>query len=199
MEKKADDFILRTPISKIDDAGGVPENERFWFVAIVNNKSEQKYANLIQRFGLETFLPVQKQKKIGEDGHIKETNKVLLAATIFVHCTQNERLTILKYGFVKRFMVDKTRINKLGKHPVAIIPNFQIDTFRRFIEVEDSPIELLPVPYEVGDLVKVISGKFQGLVGQVVRYSEEKAYLVICLGLLGCANLKIDAKLVAKV
>ena len=58
---------------------------------------------------------------------------------------------------------------------------------------------LTPTPYQLGETVKITDGKFKGLIGKILQYAEGEAHVVIGIGLLGCARLKIDAKLLTRI
>lgn len=192
--------VPETATSKVDDAGGVLGNERkAWFVAIVNNRSEKKHSEILRDLGYDVFVPIQREKRIWRNGTAKTVDRVLIAAMVFIRCTEGERIAILKKQLVKRFMVDQTKRAGNGKHPLAVIPDYQIESFRKFIENTEESVEISPIPYQLGESVKVISGKFMGLIGNVVQYEEGNAKLVICLGFLGCAKLNIDTRLVKRV
>lgn len=200
MDKDVIKSIVNSPTLKADDTGGITENDnKFWFVAIVNNHSEKKYSELIQKLGHEVFVPTQKEERIWKNGKTKTIDRILISATIFVKCTEEERINILKHQYAKRFMVDHTKTKENGRHPIAIVPNNQIESFRKFIEQYDNPIEIVPIPYKLGESVKITKGKLKGLIGNVIQYTEGKAHIVICLGCLGCANLKINTNLIVRV
>ncbi len=188
-----------TTTAKVDDAVGVPITEdKDWFVAVVNNRSEKKYAQLLEAKGYKIFIPIQKEKRIWRNGTKKTVDRVLITAAIFVQCSEKERLDIVNMPFVKRFMVDHTKREVDGRFPIARIPNYQIENFRRYIEHTDEPIEIEAIPYKLGDKVKIVRGKFEGLEGNVVQYTDGKANLVICIGFLGCAKLNIDLRYIKR-
>ena len=57
--------LKETTTQKVDDAVGVPSIEKKeWFVAIVNNRSEKKYAQVLQNEGYEVFVPIQSEERI---------------------------------------------------------------------------------------------------------------------------------------
>ena len=96
-------------------------------------------------------------------------------------------------------MVDKTRVDKYGRHPVAKIPPRQLDAFRMCVEKMTTPIEIYPVPFHLGDKVRVVEGDFVGLEGNVLYYAEGEANLVVCLGTLGCLKLNISSDFVIRI
>ena len=200
MNEPVTETETETTVPKTDDAGGVCINKRkSWYVAIIGNRTEKKYAKLIRRLGHEVFVPVQNETRVDRNGSVRTISRTLIAATIFVKCSEDERIDILKHQLARRFMVDHTGIKCNGKYPIATIPDIQMESFRQFVERSDDPIVLTPTPYQLGETVKITDGKFKGLIGKILQYAEGEAHVVIGIGLLGCARLKIDAKLLTRI
>ncbi len=198
------DMVLKpfdgTPAIKVGDAVGVSENEKKeWFVAIVNNHSERKNSQWLESKGYKVFVPVQTEERVWRTGVKKKIDKVLIPAVIFICCSEKERLDIVNMPFVKRFMVDYTKRKADGRSSIARIPDCQIENFRKYIENADEPIEVECLPYNLGDKVRVVRGKFKGVEGYVFQNTDGKANLVICIGLLGCAKLNIDIRYIKRI
>ena len=189
-----------TTTQKVDDAVGVPSIEKKeWFVAIVNNRSEKKYAQVLQNEGYEVFVPIQSEEHIWRNGTVKIVDRVLVAAMIFVYCTESERKIIVNMPFVKRFMVDQSQKDKNGRHPIAKIPKNQIDTFRELLEKADAPITIEMLPLHIGDRVKVVRGKLTGIEGKILQQRCGETFLIVEIYLLGCAKLGISLGDVEKI
>lgn len=173
--------------------------EMAWYVAIVNNRAERKYAQLLSEKGYETYVPVWKDPARGRSTRKGVVERVLIATIVFVRCAERERILLLKLPYVKHFMVDRTKKDRYGRHPVATIPHRQIEAFRMCVERMEEPAEVAPVPYRLGDRVRVVDGKFAGLEGHVVQHAEGESHLVVCLGTLGCLKLNISLNLVTRI
>ena len=191
---------------KVDDAVGVlkcEENqikdERKWFVAIVNNRSEKKTAQSVQKMGYVTFVPIQREKHEWKDGRKKEVDRILIPAVVFVRCTEEERKKVVNHPSIKRFMVDQTRKKSDGRHPIAVIPDWQMNSFQILLSKAQEALNIEPIPINVGDKVKVISGDFSGVIGKVIEQPDGDTYLIILIELLGCAKLKIDRNILAAI
>ena len=192
--------LRETTTQKVDDAVGVPNIEKKeWFVAIVNNRSEKKYAQVLQNEGYEVFVPIQSEERIWRNGTVKIVDRVLIAAMIFVYCTESERKIIVNMPFVKRFMVDQSQKDKNGRHPIAKIPENQIDTFRELLEKADAPITIEMLPLHIGDRVKVVRGKLIGIEGKILQQKCGETFLIVEISLLGCAKLEISMTDVEKI
>lgn len=200
MDKESVKILHYTPTPKVDDAVGVPQiKKQKWFVAIVNNRSEKKYAQILNSEGYEVFVPIQREERIWRNGTVKAVDRVLLPAMIFIYCSENERKEIVKKPFVKRFMVDQTQKDKNGKHPIAIIPDNQIEIFREILDKADEPVTIEPLPLNVGDKVKVIRGRLKGMKGKVLQQRNGKTFLIVEINLLGCAKLGVSLGDVEKI
>ena len=200
MDKGVGEEQYITTAKKVDDAEGVSNIEkREWFVAIVNNHSEKKYAQVLYNEEYETFVPIQSEKHTWRNGTLKVIDRVLIAAVIFIHCTENERKEIVKKTFVKRFMVDRTRKDKNGNYPIAKIPGCQIDTFRNLLNKADEPIIVESLPLNIGDKVRVVRGKLAGIEGRILRQKCGETFLIVEISLLGYAKLDISLGDVEKI
>lgn len=190
-----------TTAKKVDDAEGVlSKKDKKWFVAIVNNRSEKKCAQALSNMGYEVFVPIQTEDRVWKNGTVKTVECVLIATMVFVFCTEEQRKTdIVKYPLIKHFMVDNTQIDKAGKHPIANIPEKQMNIFRKVLEKADEPITIEPVPLYVGDEVKVIKGKLNGIEGRILEHRNGETFLIVEIELLGCAKLKISLGDVEKI
>ncbi len=179
---------------------GIPKvDKREWFVAIVNNHSEKKCAKALLDEQYETFVPTQSERHTWNNGTVKVVDRVLIATVIFIHCTESERREIVKRPFIKRFMVDKTRIDKHGKHPIVKIPGYQIDNFRNLLEKANELVAVDPFLFAIGDRVKVVSGELAGIEGRILRKKFGETFLIVEIGLLGCAKLSISLDKVQKI
>lgn len=200
MDKGVKKLVAGTTTQKVDDAEGVPNTEgQAWFVAIVNNRSEKKYAQVLHNKGYETFVPIQNEEHIWRNGTVKAVGRVLIPTMIFIYCTEYERKEVLKMPFINRFMVDQTQKDNDGRHPIAKIPRWQMNLFRELLEKSDEPITIEPLPLNIGDKVKVIRGKLAGIEGRILQQRYGETFLIIEITLLGCAKLGISLGDVEKV
>lgn len=176
---------------KAGDAVGVPKQN--WYVAIVNNNSEKVYAEKLQKLGYESYLPTQREERHWSNGKINTIDKVILPSVVFVRVTESERLkSVVKLPYIKKFMVDISRVkDQFGKHPIAIIPNNQVEQLRLMLEHAESPVTIESIPFHLGDKIRIINGKLQGLEGNVIHCSKGASFIVIRLECLGCAKMKL--------
>lgn len=120
-----------------------------WYIAIVNNNSEKVYAEKLQKLGYESYVPTQREERHWRNGKINTIDRVIPPSVVFVQVTESERLrSVAKLPYIKRFMVDISRAkDQYGKHPVAIIPNNQVEQLRLMPEHADYPVTLEYIPF----------------------------------------------------
>ncbi|MCM1139807.1 MAG: UpxY family transcription antiterminator [Muribaculum sp.] len=181
-----------------DDAVGVPDAK--WYVAIVNNRSEKKNAKKLTAFGIENYVPIQKDKRLWSNGRHATVDRVVIPTVIFIRCTEQQRREIVKLPFIFRFMTNRTGAStKSDSKPIAIVSNREIETLKFMLEQSDTPVFICDAPYKKGELVKVIRGSLAGLVGEVARSAGKQKELAIRLDTLGCALLTIDSSFLERI
>lgn len=188
-----------TPANVVDGAVGV--EDLHWYVAVVNNNSERSMAGKLtdERMGgaYECYVPSQKEKRVWKNGRKKEVDRVLLPAMLFVKCTEKKRNEAKYLGYVKNFLVDFAKGSK-GRHPVAVIPDAQIQQLKIMLEKSVTPVTIEDIHFRFGDAVKVTSGPLKGVEGNIV-VEPKGSYLVIAIDSLGYAKVQINQKEVEKI
>lgn len=165
-----------------------------WYIAVVNNHSEQLIAKALERLGYEAFVPSQKEERFHRDGQSYLVDRLVLPAKVLVKCTEKQRLSeIVRLPYIKRCMVDLARTKADGCHQVATIADWEVRSFRQFLSTVDKPIDLQSTPLHLGEHVRVCRGRFKGLEGKIRRLPNGRAEVVITLGVLGCSSVVIGA------
>lgn len=184
----------------VDKDGVVPK----WFIAIVRHNRERSTASLLSsRFGFQTFVASRKERKTISSGVSKGRKRtvdtILIPSRVFVRCTEEQRLFILKdTGIIERFMPDRTRGNGFVSCP-AFVPDETMESFIRLIQFGDESFVFEEYPQCVaGDDVVVRNGALAGVHGRVIDVSGETC-LFISIDELGGARVKIDPRCVEKV
>lgn len=178
------------PAKCADDAVGM--DSLHWFIAIVGNNAERKYAKKLAELGYETFVPVQQVAKLSKAGKRHTIEKVLLHSIVFVRANEQDRIKKLAYmPYINRFMVDPARRHS-AISPVAVIPDEQMSAFRFMTDNAESPVSVSSYEFHSGDKVRVVKGQLAGLEGMVQRTPEGKTQLYISLDILGYAFVEIN-------
>ena len=94
---------------------GVAHSKR-WYVALVRMHHEKKVAERLSKMGIDSFVPVQQQIHQWSDRR-KMVDTVLLPMMVFVHVNPKERMEVLSFSTVSRYMVMR------GESTPAVIPD----------------------------------------------------------------------------
>lgn len=187
-----DSKCFATAVPDADGAVGVEFPQ--WYIAVVNNRSEQKSARNLQTLGYEIYVAVQKEVHLWKGGKKKVLDRVVLPAMVFVRTTESDRKKqVVNLPFIKRFVVDPAR-RKDAPSPVAVIPDEQIQILRFMLENAGVPVAIGDADFRSGDHVRVIGGHLCGLEGMVHRSADGKTRLYVSLNILGFAIVEIDRR-----
>ena len=157
---------------------GVAHSKR-WYVALVRMHHEKKVSERLDKMGIENFIPVQQELHQWSDRR-KMVDTVLLPMMVFVHVNPKERLEVLSFSTVSRYMVMR------GESTPAVIPDEQMARFRFMLDYSDEAVCMNDSPLARGEKVRVIKGPLSGLVGELVTVGS-KSKIAVRLNMLGCA------------
>ena len=157
---------------------GVARSKR-WLVAIVRICHEKKTSERLTKMGIENFLPIQQEVHQWSDRR-KLVDTVLLPMMVFVHVTPKERMEVLSFSTVSRYMVMR------GESTPAVIPDEQMARFRFMLDYSEEAVCMNDTPLARGEKVRVIKGPLSGLVGELVTVGG-KSKIAVRLNMLGCA------------
>ena len=164
--------------SRIGTGEGVAHPRR-WYVAQVRMHHEKKVAERLGKIGIETFIPVQQEIHQWSDRR-KKVEAVLLPMMVFVHADPKERMEVLSFSTVSRYMVMR------GESTPAVIPDEQMARFRFMLDYSEDIICMNSTPLARGEKVRVIKGPLTGLIGELVTL-DGKSKIAVRLNMLGCA------------
>ena len=157
---------------------GVAHSKR-WYVALVRMHHEKKVSEYLNKVGIENFVPVQKEIHQWSDRR-KLVESVLLPMMVFVHADPRERMEVLNFTTVSRYMVMR------GESSPAVIPDEQMARFRFMLDYSTESVSMNSSPLARGEQVRVIKGPLTGLVGELVNV-DGKSKIAVRLNMLGCA------------
>lgn len=152
---------------------------RCWHVAMVRMLHEKRVAECLTKMGIECFVPVQQEVHQWSDRR-KMVDVVLLPMMVFVHVNPKERLEVLSFSTVSRYMVLR------GEQNPAVIPDEQMARFRFMLDYSGEAVCMNSVPMARGEKVRVIKGPLSGLEGEFVMM-DGKSKIAVRLNMLGCA------------
>lgn len=157
---------------------GVAYSKR-WYVALVRMHHEKKTAERLDKMGIDNFVPIQPEIHQWSDRR-KTIESVLLPMMVFVHVNPKERMEVLSFSTVSRYMVLR------GESTPAVIPDEQMARFRFMLDYSQETVSMSSAPLARGEKVRVIKGPLAGLVGEFVTV-EGKSQIAVRLNMLGCA------------
>lgn len=176
-------------------AVGMQSDFRNWYVAMVKNNTEISSSKILCNLGYEVFLPVQEVISIWKDGRKKKCQRILLPGLILICLTEKQRKEVASLSFINKFLVNRAGIvNSYNCHPIAIVPNEQVQRLKFLLGDESSIVNIEPLNLRTGDKVRVIRGNLRGLEGNVYQKPNGKSYIVIKLNNLCCASVSVPLK-----
>ncbi len=110
---------------------------RLWYIAQVPVSQEKTVRTKLTEMGYDVYLPVQTY----ENKSKKKVEKVLIPCMLFVRITEEERLLMLHYPFIKRFLTNKSMPSKTtgrGTHPLATFTDEQMHQLQ--LQMQTTPM-----------------------------------------------------------
>lgn len=140
-----------------------------WYAVYTRSKAEKKVNRELTKKGVETYLPLLREKRQLSD-RIKIIERPLLPGYVFVKISNKEYYDVLvTYGAIRYVCFD-------GK-PTPI-PDCQIEDLKLFIENRDCKIEVTSEHIGKGDLIKVVNGPLKNVAGEVVEIRGKRRILL---------------------
>ena len=135
-----------------------------WYPVYTNPRAEKKAAELLVKKGIETYLPLQRQKKQWSD-RMKWVEEPLIKSYLFVRISVQQQMEVLTTKGICRFLYFS------GK--VASMPEQQIQTLQLLLATE-TELEVSERKFLTGEKVRVKAGPLMGLTGELVSHRSEK-------------------------
>lgn len=181
-------------------AVGISSNHRNWYIAMVRNNTEKISCQKLRALGYEVFLPIQEEVSIWKDGRKKKRDRILLPGLVLIRLTEKQRKEVVNLPYINKFMVNHAgAVNSYNRHPIAVVPNEQIERLRFMLGDKSSTVNIEPLNLKIGEKVRIICGNLRGLEGNVYQNSSGNSYIVIRLENLCCASVRVSLEEVALV
>jgi transcription antitermination factor NusG len=141
------------------------EIEPRWFAVRTRSKSEKFVQRILERKGIEAYLPLQRLvRRYGRT--VRQVEKPLINCYIFVKILKADYVPILEVENVTGFV----RFSK----DLLSIPEEEILLLRRITLEEGIDVEALEGHLEAGDPVEIAAGNLTGLKGHVVSVNGKR-------------------------
>ena len=177
-----------------------------WFVLRVTYNRIKKARAIISNTDVQSYIPMHYvvKKEIGKKKRILQP---LLPNLLFVYTTREAVNSIIKKKgnetSVLKFYLDKTKpLEENGKHPPLTIPFTAMINFIKATSTDSEHVRIVSSEqchYKSGDIVKVIDGEFEGVVGKVARIAGQQRVVVEISGLCLVATAYIPTDFIRKV
>jgi len=179
------------PTTAGGSAVGVPN--RKWYIAVVKNNTELLCQKRLSEQGYEAYVPTQEDVVLGSKGRKKIVTSVLIPAKVIVRVTENERKEVVKLPYIIRYMTDRVkRPDKYGRHPIATIPDEQIEKLKFVLFNTTMPVSIESSSVCEGEEMKVMRGSLMGLKGFVKDISKNQVSLQVKFGSLGVVSISVN-------
>ena len=160
------------------------EQNKFWFAARTRFGQELKVRDRLVVEQVEHFVPIADSRK---------RTKAAIPCLVFLKTTKAEALDLANTRRVPiRYMID------CATHTLLVVPDKQMDDFRRVMDCSIEEGGLVDQPLSLGERVRVTKGALRGVEGHVLELLG-RTYVVV--GLLGCiwAKAKVPRAYLEKV
>lgn len=149
------------------------------------------FRDLLEHEHLEYFLPMRREFSKTDDWDIRQQLVPAVHGLIFIRSTQ-EHLTELKMTRrdFEPMHYYTNRFSQSENDRVLVVPDRQMDNFRRIYDAQDSRVALLQYTDFIakpGKRVRITQGDFQGTVGTIKRIKKSQCVVVEIQGLAAMA------------
>ena len=147
------------------------KNNLSWFPARVRFGQEIKIKEILDKLGVESFIPTETRKNYRG----KAKPHPVIPALVFIHSTKQEATDLR--------VVNQLPLNYLfdnAAHRMMVVPDKQMADFQRVLDLSMQEGGLVNTSIEPGARVVVVRGPLRGVEGFVTQ-SDGKYYVVVSL------------------
>lgn len=162
-------LMTNSAIAKYKPSANFDNNELSWYAIYVRFKSEKFVTNLLQKKGIEAYIPLKTAVK-RYSRKIKTYHLPLINCYVFVKINGNDRVKVIETENVLKFV--KTGDN-LGK-----IPEKEIEILRKITGEFNDQLEIEPSSWVQGNKVEIVRGGLAGTKGYITERKNKKVFLI---------------------
>jgi len=145
-----------------------------WFAARTRCGAELGVRDRLDRLGTEHFLPVEQLRRTRSRATYEHP---LIPGLIFLRATKKQACALTnEMSLPVRYLIDP------ATHSLLVVPDKQLEDFRRVLDLSTEEGGLMDKPLELGDYVRVIKGMLRGVEGRVLEFHGEFYVVVELLG-----------------
>ena len=147
-------------------------SEARWFAARTRCGAELSVAGRLEKLGVESFIPTE--RRMHTRGH-REYERALIPCLVFLRATKERACELANVdGVPVKYLVDP------ATRSLMVVPDKQMEDFRRVLDLSKDEGGLMDRPLELGDRVRVIKGVLAGVEGYVLEL-RGRTYVVVRL------------------
>lgn len=149
-----------------------------WFAARTRPGQELLVRDRLLAEGVEHYIPTVPQRTARKE-------KVVVARMVFLRTTKTEALMFANTGIIPvRYIVD------CATHTLLVVPDKQMEDFRRVLDLSLHKGGLVDYPLSLGDQVLVVKGPLKGVEGNVIEF-RGRYYVSVSLpgGIIASAHV----------
>lgn len=162
---KLTDGLINTPHTK---KIMLKEVSPKWYPVYTRSRSEKQAFDLLQKKGIEVYLPLHKTLKQWSDRK-KWVTEPLFKSYLFVRVTQKQQTEVLMTKGVVRFLYHSGKI--------AHMPDQQIDEIQLLLS-NDLELEITAEHIAPGEKIIMKAGPLKGFTGEFVSYKSQKQLVI---------------------
>ena len=144
------------------------KEQLIWYPVYTNPRAEKKALTLLTQKGIECYLPLYRQQKQWSDRK-KWVDEPLIKSYVFVRISASQVSEVLMTNGVCRFLYFSGKI--------ASMPDKQIEQLKLLLATE-AELEISEHQFTKGEMVKIVAGPLQGLIGELVDFQTQKRLLL---------------------
>lgn len=155
-----------------------------WFVARTRKGQELYVRDRLDEFGIRNFVPAVSTVRVRGGRRVKVTVP-LIPNMVFLKASKENACALANgRGLQLFYVIDHIRGGMLT------VPERQMDDFIRVITEEPELVRIESFSLQPGQRVRIVSGKLQGVEGQIL-YVDQGTYVVVSVGQLISAKVKV--------
>lgn len=163
-----------------------------WFAARTRHGQELSVRDKLCNIGIECFIPT----RIGFNerrGRRRKVEKPLISNLVFLRA-EKERACAAANSLVPIFFI----IDNIT-HSMLVVPDKQMDDFRRILDLNPEAIQEEQLDIRPGHRVRVVKGPLVGIEGDVVEYAGKTNIVLTLSGGLMQAKAEIPIAYLEKI
>lgn len=143
-----------------------------WFAARTRCGAELSVAGRLEKLGVESFLPTELRSRSRGRAPYK---RALIPCLVFLRATKERACELANVeGVPVKYLIDP------ATRSLMVVPDKQMDDFRRVLDLSTDEGGLMDRPLELGDRVRVVKGVLSGVEGYVLEF-KGRTYVVVRL------------------